>query len=92
MNDSDLTALQSLRKVIAEHNQNVREGRKSESLHIKNYWNQQTIKRVKVSNRRPEKVRQDNRRDSKAKYGFGGNVRADQNPAEADVYVYKVSA
>lgn len=84
--ENDLQALKNLRENISQQNKHIKEKRKNDRF---GYWLKQPILRVKVQFRRPELNHPDtigeNRRGMK--YGWGGSVRKDQIPAQADVYI-----
>lgn len=91
--ERDILGLKALRESVSAHNKQVKEGRKNDKF---GYWAKQPLQRVKVYFRRPQKnyPKWDYRSyqpipesDSGCKYGWGGGVRKDQNPSEADVYV-----
>jgi len=83
MNDeNDMKSLANIRANIAQLNKERAEG-------IKNpreteYWKSKPKLRVKVQYRKPEHDHPDM---MGRKYGLGGSVRKDQNPASADVYI-----
>lgn len=86
--ENDLQALANIRKTIAEQNKHIKEQRKDDRY---GYWAKEPILRVKVQYRRPElyhpaTIGENNRG---RKYGWGGNVRKEQIPTQADVYIHK---
>lgn len=80
--EQDAIALANLRKQITEHNAYLKDGMKRDKT---GYFASQPRLRVKLQFRRPELNHPHSRG---TKYGWGGSVRSDQKPKEADVYVY----
>ena len=75
-NEADMQAVAALKAQIADQN------KRGES---RGYYGEPAQLRVKLQFRRPEL---NHPYAPKNKYGWGGTVRKDQKPKEADVYVY----
>jgi len=75
-NEADMQAVAALKAQIADQN------KRGEA---RGYYGEPAQLRVKLQFRRPEL---NHPYAPKHKYGWGGSVRKDQKPKEADVYVY----